>query len=325
MEILKLVLLALILIVGILFCYVHLAEKRSLASWIIERIFWITNMKEKLGDAKPEMEKAAKISAKPFPNPEKYVGQPVTEVFYDGMQTFVWNNKNNKDQKALLYIHGGAYISQPTANHFKAVAKMAKDLDAKVIFPIYPKAPDHIFKETFPKLDILYKDLLNTVNSSKQITFMGDSAGGGLALGFAMYARDHKLPQPKDIILLSPWLDLETNNPEMAKIDPVDPMLLESGLYQDGLAWAGNKASMKNPYVSPIYGDLRELGKISMFVGTHEIFLADNEKLHHMLEKQGIKHNLFVANKMGHVYVIYPIPEAKRAQKKIVEIINSKN
>lgn len=239
----------------------------------------------------------------------------------DGMQVFVWNDKQDPNQKVLFYIHGGAYINQPTDFHYKAVDKMAQELDAKVVFPNYPKAPRYTYEDAFPKMEKLYRQMLDQTADSKNITLMGDSAGGGFSLGFAMYVRDHKLPQPKDIILLSPWMDLATDNPAIADYEAVDPILSAWGLDRMGELWSNGRANMDNPYVSPIYGDFGGLGKLSIFVGTHEIFLPDNQKLHDLLTQQGIDHNYIQADKMNHVYVIFPIPEAKEAQEQMVEII----
>lgn len=36
----------------------------------------------------------------------------------------------------------------------------------------------------------------------------GDSAGGGLALALCLYLRDHGLPQPAGLVLMSPWADV---------------------------------------------------------------------------------------------------------------------
>lgn len=308
--------------------YTNLAEGRSLRSWAIERFIWLTGSKkhmEKQSQAALEQQLAdyqAKSDVS-FANPEKEVGQKVTETTVDGMQVFSWNDKKDKNQKVILYIHGGAYVAQPSPFHFSAVADMAKELDAKVVFPIYPKAPRYTYKEAFPKMETLYQSILADTASATNVTIMGDSAGGGFSLGFAMYARDKGLAQPKDIVLLSPWLDVKTDNPEIADYEGVDAMLSAWLPQQVGAIWAGGEDGVTNPYVSPIYGDLTGLGKISIFIGTHDILFPDNTKLHQLLEEQGITHNYTVADKMFHVYAIAPIPEGETARQQIVQIIGS--
>lgn len=150
------------------------------------------------------------------------------------MQVFTWNDKNDKNQKIILYIHGGAYLSQPISFHFHAVDKIARDLDAKVVFPIYPKIPRYPYKDAFSKMETHYKQVLAETSSSHNIMIMGDSAGGGFSLGFSLYARDHNLPEPKDIILLSPWLDLATDNVEAVNYEKFDPILSAWGLNRIG-------------------------------------------------------------------------------------------
>ncbi|CAN5353428.1 hypothetical protein BH11PLA2_BH11PLA2_19620 [soil metagenome] len=50
---------------------------------------------------------------------------------------------------------------------------------------------------------LLYQELLTTHGASN-ITVMGDSSGGGMALVLAQMARGAGIQQPKDIVLLSP-------------------------------------------------------------------------------------------------------------------------
>lgn len=316
--------LVLLPITALLWGYAHIIQQRSLASWVVERYFWLNGTKKGLEEQPEEQFEAflaeqQAISDQPFAKPK--LSQEVTETWVDGMQVFTWNDKQDPNQKVLFYIHGGAYVAQPTPQHFSALDNLSKVLDAKVVFPIYPKAPAYTYEDAFPKMETLYKQVLAQTADPRNITLMGDSAGGGFSLGFAMYTRDHELPQPKDIILLSPWLDVATDNPEVANYEAVDPMLSAWGLNRDGELWANGRANMDNPYVSPIYGDFDGLGKISIFVGTHEIFLPDNQKLHDLLTQQGIDHNYIEADKMNHVYAIFPIPEAKEAQEQIVDII----
>jgi acetyl esterase/lipase len=61
--------------------------------------------------------------------------------------------------------------------------------------------------EAIDFLDELYDNLFQC-RESRNIIFMGDEAGGGLALGFAQQLRDRQAKQPSRIILLSPWLDV---------------------------------------------------------------------------------------------------------------------
>ncbi|WP_176215123.1 alpha/beta hydrolase fold domain-containing protein [Cytobacillus gottheilii] len=311
--------------IGGLYGYTRLVEKRSLSSWTVERLLALSK-----NTPKTEQEylnfinKYRDISDQPYENPQKYIDYEVKEITVDDMQTFVWNDKRDPNQKVILYIHGGGYAAQPLSFQLKAVNHISKELDAKIVFPIYPKIPRYKYKDSISKMEQLYKDILSVSADSSKITIMGDSAGGGLALGLAYSLRDRQIDQPKDIILLSPWLDVTLNNPEIQKYEHLDPMLAVYHLKKMGENWADGLPYTKDPYVSPIYGNPKGLGRITMFVGTHEIFYPDVMAFDKKLTDLKIDHTTIVGEKMNHVYPVFPIAEAKEARREIVGIIKKK-
>lgn len=137
------------------------------------------------------------------------------EQTFEGMQVFTLNDQKSPTQKVILYLHGGAWTNQPLNLHWWFMDKMAQALQAKVVAPIYPKVPHYSYKDTYPKILNVYKVLLDTVESPHQLTLMGDSAGGNIALGLAHLLKKEDLPQPKDIILLSACVDMSLSNPLM--------------------------------------------------------------------------------------------------------------
>lgn len=311
--------------------YARLVEHRSFSSWLIEQALWVRGTKlparfslpaaHSQSELNQALARVARKSSQKVASPRAIVGQPVTHVTVNGMDTFVWNDRHHKSQRVLLYLHGGTYLFQPSPMHYLAVARMAKRLDAKVVFPIYPKAPEHQWRETYEKLTKLYKLILAEHGSAEQFSIMGDSAGGGLALGFSMWLRDKQMPQPSHIVLISPWLDTHTNHPEIAKFERVDPMLQGDDLGRLALSWAGSREEMGNPYVSPKFGDFFGLGTITLITGTHEIFYPDIRDLHTRLQREHIAHHYIVGERMNHVYPIFPIPEARDVQNEIIRIV----
>lgn len=246
----------------------------------------------------------------------------VKEQVFEGMQVFTLNDENSLKQKAILYLHGGAWTEQPLSFHWLFLDKTAQSLNAKIVVPIYPKVPHYSYKDAYPKILKLYKEMLATAENSNQFTIMGDSAGGNIALGLAHVIKMNELPQPKDIILLSASVDLTFENPLIAEYEEIDPMLASEGMVVITKLWAADK-DLKDPLISPIYLDFKGLGKITHFIGTHECLYPDAIRLDEELTEQGIEHNTFVYPKMNHVFVVMPIPEALDAQQKIINIINN--
>ncbi|KJJ40287.1 esterase [Bacillus subtilis] len=246
----------------------------------------------------------------------------IQEQTFEGIQVFTLNDQKSSKQKVILYIHGGAWTSQPLDFHWLFMDNMAQSLDAKIIAPIYPKVPHFNYKDTYPKILNLYKEILGTVESTNQLTIMGDSAGGNISLGLAHLLKMEGLPQPKDIILLSACVDMSFDNPLIPEYEENDPMLAREGMEVITKIWAADK-SVTDPLISPIYGDFKGLGKITHFIGTHEALYPDAMKLDEKLTEQGIEINTFVYPEMNHVFVVMPIPEAKDSQLKIINIISN--
>lgn len=245
----------------------------------------------------------------------------IKSEMFEGMQILVFNNKQKNEQKTIFYLHGGAYIHQPLQAHYFALQEFATKLDAKIIMPIYFKAPRFSYKDNYHIIVDLYKKILSQTPSEK-IIFMGDSAGGGFALSLAQYLRNENIAGPKRIVLFSPWLDLNTNNPEIAKYEKDDPMLASWELQVDGEYWANGKENMNNYLVSPIFGTFENLGRISIFVGTREIFYPEVMKLCNILKNNEIDYDLFVGKEQNHVYVLYPIKEGQDARKKVIKLLS---
>ncbi len=228
---------------------------------------------------------------------------------------------NKGREKKLIYLHGGAFCEPPRILHLTCCDNISAHTDYEIIFPIYKRAPESTFEETYAFLEKFYKKLL--VNTKPEnIVFMGDSSGGGLALSFAEYLKQLGLSQPKRIIMLSPWLDLSMEKPFLPELDKLDPNLQHGFLKAAGKYWAG-ETDLHDYRLSPIYGDFTQLAPMTLFTGTHEAFLTDSRRFKEECEKKGVILDYREWEGMNHVFVVYPIPEAKEAQKEIIEILNS--
>lgn len=232
-----------------------------------------------------------------------------------GCQMVIFN-EGEDIERLVIYLHGGIYVNEIKLPHITFCDKLAKKINATVFAPIYPLAPNHTYEETYQIVENLYRDLLKM---NKPIIIMGDSAGGGLSAAFAEYLMVKDLPQPENLILISPWLDVSMSG-DYDEVE-FDPMLGVDGLREMGETWAADLDS-KDYKVSPLFGEVNGLAKTTLFVGTHEIFYPDVVKFYNKLKDSGVDAELNVGEGMTHVYAIYPlVPESKEAFKHIVETI----
>jgi Esterase/lipase len=224
-------------------------------------------------------------------------------------------------EKQILFLHGGGYVYEINEIHWTFLAKISKALNCTITVPIYPLLPKHEGKEIFDMLVPIYKNLISETNS-KNVVIMGDSAGGGMSLALAEFLKEKQLPQPGNVILISPALDMSFTNPEIKEVEKTDMMLALPSLIQIG-KWYFSEKGTKYYLTSPIYGDFTGLGKISLFTGTNDILYPDAKKFNEMAEKKGIKINYYEYPSMIHIWPLLMFPESKKAREQIIEIIKS--
>ena len=219
-------------------------------------------------------------------------------------------------QRAVLYVHGGSYVSGIAAQHWALIGALA-DVGVRVEVPHYGLAPQHTHRDAYPFVTEVHRLL---VDETDDVTIAGDSAGGGLALGLAQTLPDAGLPQPERIVLLSPWLDLTLSHPDLPAVEAHDPWLSSVGLRVAGEAWAGGDDPTQ-PRLSPGNGQLAGLAPIDVYVGTHEIGLPDGRLLIERARAAGVLGHAEVCAGAVHVYPLTPTPEGRAARRLIVQRI----
>jgi acetyl esterase/lipase len=226
-----------------------------------------------------------------------------------------------KSDLIILYFHGGAYISSIINLHWRLIEELIIKTGATIIVPDYPLTPEACCKETYDFIRSLFTRLI-TDYPAKHIVLMGDSAGGGLALGFTQQLRDENKKQPEQIIIFSPWLDVTMCNPLLERLDKEDNLLSITGLKNAGQKYAAN-LDLKDFRVSPIYGDLTGMCRISVFTGTRDILNADAQKLKQLMKAQNINFNYFEYPDMFHDWVIITsLKESHDVIKKVIKLLN---
>lgn len=209
---------------------------------------------------------------------------------------------DNKSDLIIIYFHGGAYMGNLIAEHWYLIEKLIIKTGATMVVPDYPLTPESGCEETYDFIKDLFARLIAEY-PAKRIVLMGDSSGGGLALGFIQLLRDENKKQPDQIIIFSPWLDVTMSNPLLKKLDKQDNILSIAGLKSAGQKYAAN-LDLKDFRVSPIYGDLTGLCRISLFTGTRDILYADAQKIKQLMNEQSINFNYFEYPDLFHDWVI---------------------
>lgn len=293
-------------------------DKVSLWSKLVNKSFIFTGSKEIFASEENTKKYIEKITKK-YKNynvPSK-LGLKLED--YSGMEVYSYNGLlKNLNKKIILYIHGGSYIEEAGSFQIKFAMKIAEKTDSILIFPRYPLAPSGNYKTMYKLIDELYKKL---AESNQTINFLGDSAGGGFILSYAMFLREKGLLQPRHILMLSPWLDISLSNPDLIESEKLDYMSSIKGNQYAGELWAAD-LDIKNYLVSPFYGEFNNLGEMTIITGERDLLKPDCLLLSKKLNELSIEHNYIEYKGQGHDFGAYPTKEGNMVIKDIANIVN---
>ena len=234
------------------------------------------------------------------------------EEFIDSFQAITVKTEESLNRH-VIFLHGGGYVLRAVRSHKNIVERMVKKYNLKVTFVDYPLTPEHTADKTHEVLMKAYKSVTQK-NINDKFYFFGDSAGGGLALAFLQEARDKNvIPFPEKTVLMSPWPDISMTNKEIKKFEKKDPLLPVQSLIKIGKQYAGN-LDLKSPLVSPIYGNMDNLGEIMLLFGTNEVFYPDCMKLSDMLNvAKGTVVEPYIGKNLCHDWILAPLKETGKA------------
>ncbi len=212
---------------------------------------------------------------------------------------FVATRGTDPGSRAILYLHGGAYCIGSHVTHRSVTSHLARRTDAGVFVADYRLAPEHPCPAAIDDAIAAYRGLREQGWSPDRIAFVGDSAGGGLALATALRLRDLGEPLPAALVLLSPWVDL--GDPDRGTPPPGEIMISLPWVQECArLYLAGRNA--RDPLASPIHGDLRGLPPTLIQVGQDEILLQDSRRLHAALVAANVPAQLEEYPRRWHVF-----------------------
>jgi monoterpene epsilon-lactone hydrolase len=219
-----------------------------------------------------------------------------------------------------VFLHGGCYVFEIDPLHWRFVAQLVRETGVTISVPIMPLAPTGQATVVVDKAAHIVQSLIAEVGASN-VSVIGDSSGGGMALAVAMELRDRKHEPLRAIVLSAPWLDISGTDPQLAEIAPSDPWLAVPGTKAAGALYRAELFET-DWRVSPIHGDLTGLGPITVFTGTRDILHADALRLNAKATEQGISLDFHVGEGMIHNYPILPIPEGTAARAVVAAAIS---
>jgi epsilon-lactone hydrolase len=188
---------------------------------------------------------------------------PVVQANFSGR----WFAAKNVDTPlTVLYLHGGGYSYYPRAYEY-FIALITLTARSRMFVLDYRLTPEHRFPAQLEDAMSAYRWLLESGVDPGNLVIAGDSAGGHLALTLLLAIRDAKLPQPALAIAISPPTNADTAS--LGGNQGYD--WIDKAALTQWIDWFCDPAQHRNPLVSPLRADLRDLPPIYIQAGRAEI------------------------------------------------------
>ena len=234
-------------------------------------------------------------------------------------------------KRRIYYIAGGSFCMPPSADHWKILAELSRSMpDVHISLLSPPLAPHSPAPLAYPGLLQLYKTLtIQSNEANESVCFAGDSSGANITLSLVLSGLREfpALDPPKNILLISPVVDLTFTNPAIAEVEKNDPVLRRQIEIETGKLWAGSW-DLHDPRLSPVYADLSNLRnsavKVHGVVGTNDLLTPDAIKFRERCDEAGIEGEWLEWEKQMHCFPIawrYHLPESMQGKDWIIDLL----
>ena len=217
---------------------------------------------------------------------------------------------------AILYAHGGGYVSGGLGYARILSAKMAAATGFTVYSFAYRLAPEHQYPAALEDGIAVWKYLTENLFSADHILLAGDSAGGNLALCLVQKLISENNPVPKELLLFSPWTDMTGTAESYKKNAETDPILTKEFVMGAAISYVDDK-DLADPAFSPLFGDFSGFPPVFIMAGRNGILIDDSIRLKDKIDAANGKAWLDIEEKGWHVYQEMPIPIARQAMKRL--------
>ncbi len=236
----------------------------------------------------------------------------------DGVR--VWTVTPNRiaaenQNRVLLHEHGGCYVLFPGETGATEAIMMAGYGHIKVVMPDYRMPPEAYFPAPIEDSVTVYKALTRSYDP-KNIGIFGTSAGGALTLEIVLRLKQLGMPLPGALGSGTPMSDAIMVGDSFYTNKLVDNVLVSpTGFCQAATVVYAKGHSLKDPLISPVYGDMHGFPPTILTSGTRDLLLSNTVRVHRALHRAGVVADLEIYEGQSHAQYQFDdrLPEAKEA------------
>jgi epsilon-lactone hydrolase len=276
---------------------------------------------------KQQVDAGAAAAMQTLPALRKELGVKVEPMTIGGVKAFMVTPQNippENRNRLLIHVHGGCYVSFPGESGTTEAIFMAGFGHFKIVSVDYRMPPDHPYPAGLDDAMSVWKAAVKTMDPKKMAIF-GSSAGGALTLSMILRAKQENLPLPAAIAPGTPMADLTDAGDSFHTNALLDNVLVAPDASCDKrAALYANGHDLKDPLLSPIYGDMRGFPPAILTTGTRDLLLSNTVRVHRKLRQAGVEAVLQVFEGQSHAqyYRDASAPETREAFEEIAHFLD---
>ena len=225
--------------------------------------------------------------------------------------------------RLLVHVHGGCYVLQGGEAGTTEAIYMAGFGHFKVLSVDYRRPPDAPYPAALDDVVAVWKGALKMADASHMAVF-GTSAGGALTLSMVLRVKQERLPLPAAIAPGTPMSDLTGTGDSFQTNFMIDNVLVGEGRCDAMARLYANGHDLKDPMLSPVYGDMHGFPPTILSTGTRDLLLSNTVRVHRKLRQAGVEAELHVYEGQSHAQYMRDAnaPETKEAFEEIARFFD---
>jgi epsilon-lactone hydrolase len=242
----------------------------------------------------------------------------VEKTMLDGVRAFAVTPEviapKNRD-RLLIHLHGGCYVLSPGEAGLPEAIYMAGLGHFKVISVDYRMPPEAYFPAALDDAVTVWNAALR-IRDPKKMAIFGTSAGGALTLALILRAKEQGLPLPAAIAPGTPMSDTTKTGDTFYTNEMLDNVLVSrDGFCHAATQFYANGHDLRDPLLSPVYGDLSGFPPTILTSGTRDLLLSNTVRVHRKLRQAGVEAALHVYEGQAHAHYLFndAAPETREA------------
>jgi epsilon-lactone hydrolase len=224
--------------------------------------------------------------------------------------------------RVVFYLHGGSFAFRFPNAHAAFAARLCRRLGARALIPDYRLAPEHPFPAATDDCLAAYRWALANGCDARGVVFLGDSAGGNLALVTLGRTQRASEPLPACAVLLSPAVDCTLESPSIVDNEGLDPMLSLADLLVLRHRYLPSAAQYSDPDASPLFADFTGFPPLFLQAGSSELLRDEAVRTAQRAHAAGVDVELELWPQTPHNFqMVAFLPEAAQAIDQIVRFV----